>query len=193
MDTERPHVRAGFAFDPEHSETAFLVVFEHFQIVHCADTKGTFDSADNRWQLEEGAFAFLEGLVDLLDVFDGFRDTEDCDVFFAGILLALNQSSCSVEADDETTGDFRIEGTAVTGFLDVQCAFGPCDDFVGGWIRRFVEIDNTAPVEKNIKKFILLENSILLQVFINRSLKWGISLVAGCKMTFADIHFLEVL
>ena len=68
---------------------------------------------------------------------------EDANVLFTGTLLRLDKSSGSTDADDKTTSNLGIEGTRVTGFLDLENSLDPSDDLVGGRIRWLVDVQNT--------------------------------------------------
>lgn len=67
---------------------------------------------------------------------------DDADVFLPGALLRFDQSGRTVDADDEAAGDFRVEGTGMTGLLDTEDPFEPGDDFMGRGIGGFVQVDN---------------------------------------------------
>jgi hypothetical protein len=45
-------------------------------------------------------------------------DSDDTDVFFSGTLLGLDETGSTVDADDQTSGDFGVEGSAVARLLD---------------------------------------------------------------------------
>jgi hypothetical protein len=68
----------------------------------------------------------------------------NANVFFSCPLLGFNQSGCSVDAHDQTTGNLRIKGSRVTGLLYSKNPFNPSDNFVRARIGRFVEIENSA-------------------------------------------------
>ncbi len=55
---------------------------------------------------------------------------DDADVFLPRALLGFDESGSTVDADDETAGDFRVEGAGMTGLVDAEDAFEPGDDFV---------------------------------------------------------------
>jgi len=65
-------------------------------------------------------------------------ELDDGDVLFTGGLLSLNQTSCVVNADNQTTCDLRIEGTTVTSLLDLENSLDPSDDLVRRWVARLV-------------------------------------------------------
>jgi len=70
-------------------------------------------------------------------------ETYHADIFFSSRLLRFDKSSGTIDADNETSSDFGVEGPGMSCFFDTEDAFDPGDDFVGGWVGGFVEIDDT--------------------------------------------------
>lgn len=107
-----------------------------------SDSELSFHSG-NQWRSLEQSTS--EGLESSSDGFFAFRncvvETNDTDIFFTGALLGFDETSCSVDTDDETAGDFGIQGTRVAGFFTSEDTFHPGDDFVGGRVGGFVEVD----------------------------------------------------
>ena len=71
---------------------------------------------------------------------------DDAHILLSGTLLGLDETGGAVDADDEAAGDLGVEGAAVAGFFDAEDAAEPCDDFMGGGVGRFVEVDDAGPV-----------------------------------------------
>ena len=63
-----------------------------------------------------------------------------------GGLLRFDESSSSVDADGQATGDLGVERPGVTRLLHSKNSSNPSDDFVGRGIGRFVEIDDSSSV-----------------------------------------------
>jgi hypothetical protein len=68
----------------------------------------------------------------------------NADVLLSGPLLGLNQPGGPVDADDETSGDLRVQSSGMSGFLHPQDPLDPGHDFVRTRVSRFVEIENPA-------------------------------------------------
>lgn len=142
VDTERPDVRAGLTADPEDTEVAIVVELDELGLVDGSDTQLALDGRDQRRALEKRAGEQLKGTRELgLTAGDLVVESYDGDVFLSGSLLGLDQARGTVDTDDQTSCDFRIEGTAVAGLLDTEHALDPCDDFVGGGVRGLVELN----------------------------------------------------
>ena len=71
-------------------------------------------------------------------------ESDDTDILFTSTLLGLDETCRTVNADNETTSDLGIEGTGVASSVSAEDSLHPCDDFVGGWVRGFVKVDDTA-------------------------------------------------
>ena len=91
-------------------------------------------------------------------------ELEDADVLFTRALLRFDQSGGSADADNEATSDLGIEGARVAGLLDLENSLDPSDDFVGGGIRRLIDVEHTGfdvvldfSLEKRVRKEFLLE------------------------------------
>ena len=70
-------------------------------------------------------------------------ETNDSNVFLPRRLLSFDQSCCSIDANDETACDFGIERSGMTCLFDTEDTFDPGDDFVGGGVGGFVEVDDS--------------------------------------------------
>ena len=65
------------------------------------------------------------------------------DILFAGTLLGFDEPSGSINADNEVASDFRVESTAVTGFLDLEDPFDPSNDLMRRRVSGFIKVNNT--------------------------------------------------
>lgn len=118
MDTKRPNVSSRFAADPEDTKVTVIVELNKFALVDSPDTQLSLDSRNQRGPLEQGTRQRLEGLgKGCLAARDSVMEANDCHVFFAGSLLRLDETSCAVDADNETASDLGIEGTTVTSLF----------------------------------------------------------------------------
>ena len=61
--------------------------------------------------------------------------------------MSLNESSSVLNANNEATCDFRIEGSTVTSLLDLQNLLDPGNDFVRRRVARLVEVDDTVVLQ----------------------------------------------
>ena len=159
MNTHGSDVSSSFTGNPEDAESLVGVVLEEVGLVDRSNAELTLHSGDQRWSLEHGAGERLDRLVDLLLILqknsmstadqrgltnlDILVKLEDANVLFTGTLLRLDKSSGSTDADDKTTSNLGIEGTRVTGLLDLENSLDPSDDLVGGRIRWLVDVQNT--------------------------------------------------
>jgi len=69
--------------------------------------------------------------------------TEDCNIFLSGALLALHEAGRAVDANNQTSSDLGVESTGVTSALNAEHALEPGDDFVRGRVGGLVEVDDT--------------------------------------------------
>lgn len=144
MDTECTDVGTGLAGHPEHGKLSLIVKLKQLALVDSTDTELTLDGGDERWSLEEGSGESLERAGKLgLTTRKLSMQSQNADILLSCALLALHKSSRAVDADNETSGNLWVKGSGVTGTLDTQDSLKPCDDFVGGWVRGLVEVDDT--------------------------------------------------
>ena len=68
----------------------------------------------------------------------------NADVFLSGTLLGLDEPGGPVNADDEASGDLRIQSSGMSGLLHAKDPLDPGHDFVRARICRFVEVENSA-------------------------------------------------
>lgn len=66
-------------------------------------------------------------------------------VLFPGPLLRFHEPGRPIDADNEVSGDFGVEGTGVTRFLDPEDPFDPGHDLVGKRVRGLIEVEDTVP------------------------------------------------
>ena len=57
-------------------------------------------------------------------------ETYDTDIFFSSRLLRFDKSSGTIDADDETSSDFGVEGSGMSCFFDTEDTFDPGNYFV---------------------------------------------------------------
>lgn len=94
------------------------IILKELTLVNGSNPELALDGGDERRALEYSAGEGFEGACDFGDVGDGGVEAGDTDVLFSGTLLGLDEARGPVDANDEVAGDFWVEGTAVTGFLD---------------------------------------------------------------------------
>lgn len=144
VDTEGTDVGTGLARNVEDSELALVVEFEELAGVDGTDTELPLDSGNKRRTLEESTGEGLEGAGELgLSARELAVQTEDCNIFLSGALLALHETGSAVNADNQASSDLGIESSRVTSALNTEHALKPCHDFVGGGVGGLVEVDDT--------------------------------------------------
>jgi len=152
VHTERPDVGSSLARDVEDGESSLVVELDQVGLVDGSDSKLPLDGGDERRSLEEGTGEGLEGSSEGLLVLKGGVESKDGDVLLSGSLLGLDESSGSVDADEEASSDLGIEGSRVTGLLTSEDSSKPSDDFVGGGVGGLVEVDDSRPEEGGKKE-----------------------------------------
>jgi len=144
VDTEGTDVGTGLARDVEDSELALVVEFEKLARVDGADTELPLHGRDERGALEESTSESIKGASELgLSTRELAVQTEDCNIFLSGALLALHETGRAVDADNQTSSDLGVESARVTSALDTEHALEPGDDFVRGRVGGLVEVDDT--------------------------------------------------
>jgi len=144
VDTEGTDVGTGLARNVEDGKLALVVELEELAGVDGADTELSLDSRNKRRALEESTSEGLKGARKLcLSTGELAVQTEDCNIFLSGTLLALHETGRAVNADNQASSDLGIESSRVTSALDTEHALKPCHDFVGGRVGGLVEVDDT--------------------------------------------------
>jgi len=176
MDAESTDVGTGLTGDPDNSEVSLLIVLDELQVIDSPDAELLLDSGDQWWPLEAGTGELLKSSLDLLDLVDALMQLEHSNVFFTSRLLSLDQSGGILDADDEAASDLGIEGTTVTGLLDLQDLLDPGDDLMGRGVGWLVEVDDT----------VVLED-------VDGSLSGRVAAGEGGEVVGLHIEFVEVL
>lgn len=114
----------------EDAELLLRIVLDQLGLVDGTDTELTLDGSNQRRTLEESTSELLQSLLELGLALDGVVEADDGDVLLTGGLLALDETSSTIDTDDETASDLGIQGAAVAGSLDSQDALDPGDDLV---------------------------------------------------------------
>ena len=60
-------------------------------------------------------------------------------------LLGLDETGCTVNADQETSSDLGVKSTRVTGLLDSQHPPDPSNNLVGRRVGGLVKVDHSRP------------------------------------------------
>jgi hypothetical protein len=119
MHAKGTDVGSGLAADPEDTEVAVIVELNELALVDCSDSELALDSGDQGGALEESAGQGLEGLGELrLATGQLVVQADDAHVLLSGSLLGLDQSSGTVDANNQASGDLGVEGTAVARLLN---------------------------------------------------------------------------
>lgn len=166
MNAKGSNISSSLAADPEHAKVSIIVELVEFAFMDRSDTKLTLDSRNQRRPLEESASQGLKSSFELsLTTGNLVMETNDTDILLSGTLLGLDQASRTVNADDQATGDLRVESSTVSSFLRPakhamvlasgseylrekdynlpQNSLHPSDNLVTRWIGRLVKVDHT--------------------------------------------------
>lgn len=111
-------IGAGLAADPEDTEMAIIVKLDELALVDGSDTQLTLDGRDEGRALEQSTRQGLESLGELcLTTRQLVVQTNDGNVFLSGTLLGLDQTCGTINADNETSCDLGVEGSAVASLF----------------------------------------------------------------------------
>lgn len=144
VDTERSNVCSGFAADPEDTEVPVVVVLDHLALVDRSHSQLPLDGRDEGWSLEQSSGEGLQSSGKRLLAFGQFIvESDDTDVLLSGALLRFDQTSCSVDTDDEASSDFGVKRSRVSSLLHPQNPLQPRDNFVRRWVGRLVKVNDT--------------------------------------------------
>lgn len=144
MYTEGTDICSSLTANPEDTEVALVVEFQELELVDGTDTELTLDGRDQGRALEKRTSQSLHSTMKLLLRLDLVVQPQNADVFLSGALLRLDETGGTVDTNNQTTRDFGIECTTVTGLFAAQNALHPSDDFMRGRVGGLVEIDDTA-------------------------------------------------
>ena len=186
VHAQRTDVRARLAAHPEHAQLVLRVVLDHLAVVDAADTQLALHGSDQRRTLEQRARQLLQRLLQLDLVVDGVVQADDRHVLLTRALLALHQSRGTVDTDDQAARDLRVQRTAVTGSLAAEDLLYPGDDFVGGGISGFVEVDASIAIRE-------VETERLRNVLLDGTIQRRIAHGNGSVVVGAHIQFVVVL
>lgn len=105
--------------DPEDTEVALIVKLDELALVDSSDTELTLDGRDQRRTLEQSTSEGLESASELsLTARQLVVEANDADVFLSGTLLGLDETSSTVNADNQTSSDLGIKSTTVASLLN---------------------------------------------------------------------------
>lgn len=118
VDAEGSDVGTSLAADPEDTEVTVIVKLDELALVDGSDTELALDGRDQRGTLEERTGEGLEGTGELgLAAGQLVVQADDGDVLLSSTLLRLDQTSGAVNADNQTSCNLGVEGSAVAGLL----------------------------------------------------------------------------
>jgi hypothetical protein len=119
VHAEGTDVGSGFAADPEDTELPLVVKLVEVALVDGTDTKLTLDGRDQRGTLEKRTGEGLESARKLrLAAGELVMKADDANVLLSGTLLGLDETGGAVNADNQTSSDLGVEGSAVTSLLN---------------------------------------------------------------------------
>lgn len=118
VNTQSTDVSSRLAADPENTKVSVIVELEKLALVDGSDTKLALDSRDKRRPLEESTGQGLQSASELgLPTGDFVVETDNAYVFLSGALLRLDQTSRTVNTNNQASSDLRVKGTTVTGLV----------------------------------------------------------------------------
>lgn len=139
---------------------SYWIVLDKLGLIDGSHTELTLDSADEWWALEECSSQLLQSLVQLLAVLDCVVESDNRHILFSCILLRLDQSSSTLDANNKAASDLfgghlksqekakdqdlGIKGSAMSSLLNTKNASDPGDNLVRGWVCGLVKVDDTA-------------------------------------------------
>lgn len=166
VDTQSPNIGSCFAADPENTKVSVVVELKKLALVNGSDTKLALDGGDQRRPLEKCTSQRLQSASEL-----GFAtgnlvmETDNANIFLSCTLLRFNQTSRTVDTDDQASCDLGVQSSTVASLLgsmkahsSVYCFKGgrfearkslpqdplhPRDDFMTGRVGRLVQVDHT--------------------------------------------------
>jgi hypothetical protein len=119
VHAEGTDVGSGFAADPEDTELPLVVKLVEVALVDGTDTKLTLNGRDQRRTLEKRTGEGLESARKLrLAARELVMEADDANVLLSGTLLGLDETGGAVNADNQTSSDLGVEGSAVTSLLN---------------------------------------------------------------------------
>jgi hypothetical protein len=127
VDAKSTDISTSLAGDPEDGKVTSSVELEHLGFVNGTDSQSALDGGNERRTLVQGTTESLEGTLNL-GLIDFLMETRDGDVLLTGSLLGLDETSGTLNADNQATSDLRVEGTTVTGLLNLQDLLNPGND-----------------------------------------------------------------
>jgi hypothetical protein len=137
VHAQSSNIGTSLAAHPEDTQVAVIVKLNQLALVDGSDTQLSLDGRDQRRALEQGTGEGLEGSGELgLAARQLVMETNDGNILLSSSLLGLDQSSRSVDADNQTSRDLGVEGTTVTGLLNTN-DFAPQMAFVSSMIHFF--------------------------------------------------------
>jgi hypothetical protein len=77
-------------------------------------------------------------LRQLLFAFNGIVKTKNTHVLLTSTLLGLDQTSGSINTNNQTTGDLGIKGTTVTSLFNTEDTLNPSNNFVRRRVGRLL-------------------------------------------------------
>lgn len=118
VNAESSDIGTSLAAHPENTQVSVIVKLDELALVDGSDTELSLDGGDQRRALEESTGQGLEGAGELgLATGQLVVEADDSNVFLSGTLLGLDETSGTVDANNQTTGDLGIKSTAVTGLF----------------------------------------------------------------------------
>lgn len=114
MNTEGTDISTSFTADPENTKVSIIIELVELALMNCPDTKLALDCRNQWWALEESTSKSFESALELsLSTRNFVVEADNTNILFSGTLLGFNQTSSTINANNQATGDLRIKCTAV--------------------------------------------------------------------------------
>lgn len=118
VDTQSPNVRSCLTADPENTQMSVIVELKEFALVDGPNTELALNGGDQRRPLEKSTGQAFQSAAKLsLATRNLVVKTDHANILLSCALLRLDQTSRTVNADDQASRDLRVESSAVTSFL----------------------------------------------------------------------------
>lgn len=114
MNTEGTDISTSFTADPENTKVPIIVELVELALMDCPDAKLALDCRNQRWALEESTGESFEGALELsLSTRNSVVEADNTNILFSGTLLGFDQTSSTINANNQATSDLGIKCTAV--------------------------------------------------------------------------------
>lgn len=127
VNAKSTDVGTSLAADPENTKLPLIVEFVELALVNGTDTELALYGGDERGTLEESTSEGFESARKLgLATGELIVKADNADVLLTSTLLGLDETGRTVDADNQTSSDLRIESSRVTSLLHAATLLASC-------------------------------------------------------------------